>query len=100
MKKTNTVFMFISGGLVLQHFITAIGGVIMAPEYEIAILILGLIPAIVWAGVVILSKRKEGVASFTLPIYVGLTLLFGVHFYLLTTKQSYGLIPIIELFVG
>ncbi|GGF13311.1 hypothetical protein GCM10010954_10030 [Halobacillus andaensis] len=95
MKKANVFFMFASGLLILQNLMLSIGGVVMAPDNEIIILMSGLIPAMIWMAVFLLSKRKKEV--ITLPIYLGLTLLFGMHFYLLTTKKSYGIIKIIEI---
>lgn len=99
MKKANAVFMILSGLLVLQNFLTAIGGVVMAAEHKAAILMLGLVPLIIWIVVLVLSKKKKEVTSFTLAMYIGLTLVLGIHFYLLTTEPSYGFTKIIE-FLG
>ncbi|MFG6149202.1 hypothetical protein [Halobacillus sp. B23F22_1] len=94
MKKANVFFMFASGLLILYNFMLSVTGVTMTPANEFTILMIGVIPAMIWIAVFLLSRRMKEV--ITLPIYSGLTLLFGVHFYLLTTNQSYGITEIIE----
>ena len=96
MKKANTIFMILSGLLIFQNFLIAIGGVVMSSERTISILMLGLIPLLIWIAVLVLSKK--GLVSVTLPVYTVLTGLFGIHFYLLTTDLSYGFNKILEFF--
>ena len=96
MKKANTIFLILSGLLILQNFLISIGGVVMSNERTLAILMLGLIPLLIWLAVLVLSKK--GYVSVTLPVYAVLTGLFGIHFYLLTTDLSYGFRKILELF--
>ncbi|MCP3032832.1 hypothetical protein LF817_16015 [Halobacillus sp. A1] len=98
MKKANVVFIILSGLLIFQNFIISIGGIMMGGEHIIAILMLGIIPLIIWIALLVLSQKKKENASFTLPVYLGLTVLFGIHFYFLTTDLSYGFSKILSFF--
>lgn len=98
MKKANAIFMILSGLLVLQNFLTAIGGMVMATEHKLTVFVLGCVPLIIWIAALILSRKKKDTAPVTLAVYVGLTLVLGIHFYLLTTDPSYGFPKIIEFF--
>lgn len=98
MKKANAVFMILSGLLVFLNFTTSIGGVVMGGEQALAILMLGLIPLTIWIVLLVLLQKKKEVASLTLPVYIGLTVLIGIHFYFLTTDLSYGFSKILSFF--
>ena len=99
MKKANAVFMILSGLMIFLNFIGGIGGiVVMGAEQPAPHLMLGMIPLIIWIAILVLSEKKKDVTPFTLSLYIGLTVLFGIHFYLLYTEPSYGFSKIIAFF--
>lgn len=89
MKTANLVFMILSGLLVFRNFALSLGMIIMGSEQTLAILIPGLTPLIIWVVLLVLSQKKKVNTSFTFLAYIGLTVLLGIHFYLLTTDISY-----------
>ncbi|MGP4062939.1 hypothetical protein [Halobacillus sp. H74] len=98
MKKANAVFMILSGLMIFQNFIAGVGGILMGVEQPAPYLMLGMIPLIIWIAILVLSEKKKDVTPFTLSLYIGLIVLFGIHFYLLFTEPSYGFSKIIAFF--